>query len=218
VTDAITIEAADGVGLEAELESPIDGTRARAGMVLCHPHPQYGGSMRSLVISALFGALPRAGVECVRFNFRGVEGSGGEYGHGDTERLDARAAVDFLAGRLPAGVPLILAGWSFGADVALSCSDPAIAGWLLIACPLRYCRDPELVTGDPRPKYVVLAAHDEFRPADEVTREVEAWRNATAQVVGGASHFFVGRTDNVIAHALAFVDSLAGESPEPTAG
>ncbi len=217
MSDAIAITAADGVALEAQLEAPADGARPRAGMVLCHPHPQYGGSMRSLVISALFEAMPRVGVECVRFNFRGVEGSAGEYGHGDTERLDARAAVDFLAGRLPDGVPLILAGWSFGADVALSCSEAAIAGWLLIASPLRYCRDPELVTGDPRPKYVVLAAHDEFRPADQVAREVDEWRNATVHVVGGASHFFVGRTDNVTAHALAFVDSLTGGSTEPTA-
>jgi alpha/beta superfamily hydrolase len=173
VPEAITLEAADGVSLEGQLDSPPAGSPLRAGVVLCHPHPQFGGTMRSLVISALFEALPRAGVECVRFNFRGVEGSRGEYGHGDGERLDAAAAVDFLAGRLPDGVPLILTGWSFGADVALSCAAPSIGGWLLIAIPLRYCREPEVVTADPRPKYVVLAAHDEFRAADEVAREAE---------------------------------------------
>jgi alpha/beta superfamily hydrolase len=217
VPEAITLETSDGVRLEGQL-APATGDRPRrAGMVLCHPHPQFGGSMRSLVISALFEALPSAGIECLRFNFRGVEGSGGEYGHGDTERLDAHAAVDFLSARLPEGTPLILTGWSFGADVAVSCSDPAIAGWLLIAVPLRYSRESETVTGDPRPKYVVLAQHDEFRAADEVAREVESWRNASVHVIGGASHFFVGRTDNVTAHALAFVDSLTGEPTDRSA-
>lgn len=212
MADAITLEAVDGVRLEAEHAPPVDGSSRRAGIVLCHPHPQYGGTMRSLVISALFDALPRAGVECLRFNFRGVEHSGGEYSKGDGERLDALAAVADLSRRLPDGVPLVLAGWSFGADIALSCADPAIAGWLLIACPLRFARDAELVTGDPRPKYAVLAQHDEFRDAEEVAREVAGWRNAQSHVVGGASHFFVGRTDQVIAHAIAFVDSLASET------
>lgn len=213
MVEPITFEAADGVRCEAEHAAPAHGSPPRAGMVLCHPHPQFGGTMRSLVISALFDALPRSGVECLRFNFRGVEGSGGEYTSGDAERLDALAAVANLSHRLPDGVPLVLAGWSFGADVALSCSDPAIAGWLLIACPLRFARDPELVTADPRPKYVVLAQHDEYRDAEEVAREVAGWQNAQSHVVGGASHFFVGRTDHVIAHAVSFVDALAGGAP-----
>ena len=213
MAEAIALEGADGVQLEAEHAAPVDGSSPRAGMVLCHPHPQFGGTMRSLVISALFDALPRAGVDCLRFNFRGVEGSGGEYAAGDAERLDARAAVAELSARLPDGVPLVLAGWSFGADIALSCSDPAIAGWLLFACPLRFAWESELVTADPRPKYVVLAQHDEYRDAEEVAREVTSWRNAQSHVVGGASHFFVGRTDHVIAHAVAFVAALAGDEP-----
>ena len=215
LAEAITLEASDGVVLEAEHAGTPDGSRPRAGMVLCHPHPQYGGTMRSMVISALFEALPRTGVECVRFNFRGVEHSQGQYTNGDAERLDALAAVGDLSLRLPDGVPLVLAGWSFGADIALSCADPAVAGWLLIACPLRFARDAEIVTGDPRPKYVVLAQHDEFRAAEEVEAEVARWKNAQAHVVGGASHFFVGRTDHVIAHATAFVTALAGGEVEP---
>ncbi|HEY5014527.1 MAG TPA: alpha/beta family hydrolase [Acidimicrobiia bacterium] len=216
MADAIRLEAADRVGLEAQVDGPRDGSTPRAGMVLCHPHPQYGGTMRSLVISALFEALPRVGVECLRFNFRGVEGSDGEYTGGDAERLDALAAVAELSVRLPAGVPLVLAGWSFGADVALSCTAESIAGWLLVACPLRFAREVGVVAGDARPKCVVLAQHDEFRAADEVAREVSDWRNTQTHVVGGASHFFVGRTDQVVAHASAFVGSLAGD-PDPTA-
>src|SRR5262245_3008926 len=72
--ESLTLTAGDGVTLEAE-RAPAEGP-SRATAVLCHPHPQHGGTMRSLVISALFKALPPAGVTCLRFNFRGVEGSG----------------------------------------------------------------------------------------------------------------------------------------------
>ncbi|HEY7105128.1 MAG TPA: hypothetical protein VH986_01860, partial [Acidimicrobiia bacterium] len=77
---AFSLTAADGVTLDAEF-APADGAR-RAAMVLCHPHPQYGGTMRSIVIGALFAALPDTGVTCLRFNFRGVEGSGGAWDEG----------------------------------------------------------------------------------------------------------------------------------------
>src|SRR5205085_9349154 len=87
------LHTADGLALEAEWSVPDD---ARAAMVLCHPHAQYGGTMRSIVISALFDALPRAGVACLRFNFRGVGTSGGTHDHGDAERLDVAAAVAAL--------------------------------------------------------------------------------------------------------------------------
>jgi uncharacterized protein len=209
MADPITLTAADGVRLEGERAVPPGGVPARAGIVLCHPHPQFGGTMRSLVVSALFEALPAVGFECLRFNFRGVEGSGGTYSEGDAERLDAQAAVAELAARLPAGAPLALTGWSFGADIALSCADTAIAGWFLIACPLRFGRDIARVTADARPKHVVLAEHDEFRPAAEVEHEIASWTNARVDIVGGASHFFVGRTARVVTHAAAFVDSLA---------
>jgi len=100
-THRFHLVTADGEQLEAELARPPGDVRPGAGMVLCHPHPQFGGTMRSLVISALFSALPDGGVECLRFNSRGVEGSSGSYGGGTAERLDAEAAVDALAGTCP---------------------------------------------------------------------------------------------------------------------
>jgi hypothetical protein len=155
----------DGHTLEGELRV---ANPERAGMVLCHPHPQYGGTMRSLVISALFGALPAAGVTCLRFNFRGVEGSEGSYDEGRGERRDVGAAIRALDPHLGAEVPLVLTGWSFGADVALSSSDPRLAGWLAIAPPLRFLADEAAAAADERPKLLVLAQHDEFRPPAEV--------------------------------------------------
>jgi len=197
----------DGETLEAEL-APALGTE-RAAMVLCHPHPQYGGTMRSIVISALFEALPMSGVTCLRFNFRGVEGSTGSHDEGRAERADARAAVGALVAEVGNELPLILTGWSFGGDVALSVSDPMIDAWLAIAPPLRFATDVATVAADPRPKHLALAEHDEFRPPTEVAAAVAGWQATTVDVVGGASHFFVGRTDRLIVIADCFVDQLS---------
>ena len=190
------VHTSDGLTLEAEWSAPAD---ARALAVLCHPHPQYGGTMRSIVISALFDALPRSGIACLRFNFRGVEGSEGTYGEGATEPRDVVAAIDTATAALP-NVPCALVGWSFGADVALSVDDARLEQWIAIAAPLRFraAVDYEAVARDARAKLMILAAHDEFRAPAEVEAEIAHWTNTRVEIVSGASHFFVGRTDRVV--------------------
>ncbi len=205
--EPLTLTTHDGLALGAEIAPAAE---PRAGMVLCHPHPQYGGSMRSIVVSALFAALPSLGVTCLRFDFRGVEASEGTFDGGDAERYDARAAVDALYDRLPSGVPLVLAGWSFGADVALSVHDAAVRAWLAIACPLRWGHALDALEQDPRPKRILLAEHDEYRAPADVAREVAHWPNTTVEVVGGASHYFVGRTDRLVELTASFVDAVVG--------
>ncbi len=203
----LELTTADDVKLEAELSTPPSDTRC--GMVLCHPHPQYGGTMRSIVISALFDALPPQGVACLRFNFRGVEGSEGTHDAGNLERVDAETAVDALTERMPPEMPLILAGWSFGADMALSVRDPRLTGWLAIAPPLAVVHDVNGLGADPRPKMLALAQHDEYRDPAEITELAERWANTDVHVVGGASHFFVGRTDRLVELASSYVNRLA---------
>jgi alpha/beta superfamily hydrolase len=211
VTRASEIVTADGVRLEAELATP-DGV-VRAGAVLCHPHPLYGGTMRSIVIGAMFDALPRRGVSCLRFNFRGVGRSGGVHDEGRAEQLDARAAVAALAAALPTPAPLVLVGWSFGADVALSVRDERIDAWLAIAPPLRFAADLDALAADPRPKLLALAQHDEFRDPASVVDHTEGWTATEVEVVGGASHFFVGRTDRLVEIAAAYVDRVVASTP-----
>jgi alpha/beta superfamily hydrolase len=200
-----TLVTDDRYRLEGELAV---AEAERCGMVLCHPHPQYGGTMRSLVISALFAALPAAGVTCLRFNFRGVEGSEGVHGEGRDERRDVAAAVRDLGAVLTPTSPLVLAGWSFGADVALSVDDDRIDAWLAIAPPLRFVSDVAAVVSDPRPKLVVLAEHDEVRSPSEIQDVAASWTATEIVVVNGASHFFVGRTDRLVDLAVGFVGRL----------
>jgi uncharacterized protein len=209
MAEPIAITTTDGLVLEAEHCAAQGSTRA--AVVLCHPHPQYGGTMRSLVISALFEALPDAGVECLRFNYRGVENSTGSYADGVGERLDVVAALDTLVASGSASVPLGLIGWSFGADMALATHDARVAGWMGIALPMRFVSDADrdAVAHDPRPKLLALAQHDEFRDAEWVMDATRGWTNTRVEVVAGASHFFVGRTDRLIDLATEFVASLA---------
>ena len=172
VSEARELRVTDEVVLEAELALP---EQPRAAVVLCHPHPLYGGSMRSIVISELFHALPARDVACLRFNFRGVEGSTGTHDEGRAEGADAGAAIDALVGATPPRTPVVLAGWSFGGDVALSVHDDRLAAWLVIAPTLRFTQVGP-VAADPRPKHLVLAEHDEYRAPEEITAATSAWR------------------------------------------
>ncbi len=213
-TRSLTLTTSDGIDLEAELRlpSPDAGTAAGSGaVVLAHPHPQQGGSMASLVTSELFRLLPARGLAALRFNFRGVGGSGGEHGHGRAEAADVVAALHELADLTPAR-PLVLCGWSFGADVSLSVVDPILDGWVAIAPPLRVLPVEELAAGagaDPRPTLLIVPEHDQFRPPDAAREATEGWTATTIEAVSGADHFMVGRTEKVAALVAAFVASLA---------
>ena len=202
---SIRLSTADGLALEAEATIP-DG--ARTAVLLAHPHPLHGGSMRSLVTSELFRTLPGRGLAVVRFNFRGVGGSDGEHGAGVDERLDIEAGLDALTALAP-GLPLVIGGWSFGADVALTVVDPRLAGWFLVAPPIRIVRvDSMAAAHDPRPKRLAVPEHDEFRPPESAREATADWVNTSIEVIAGADHFCAGRTDKVADLLVAFVDEL----------
>ncbi|HLM16801.1 MAG TPA: hypothetical protein VK549_03195 [Acidimicrobiia bacterium] len=209
----LTLATPDGLSLEAERATPAGPSRA--SVVLCHPHPQFGGTMRSIVIGALFEALPDAGFTVLRFNFRGVENSTGTHDEGHAELLDVQAAVDAAVEARAhstgaGGEPLILAGWSFGADMTLATPDPRLAAWIGIAPPLRFRADFDGVAHDARPKLLVLGQHDEFRAPASVVEATDDWIATELDVIAGASHFFVGRTDRVVDAVRAFVERVVG--------
>lgn len=189
------LQTADGFALEAELHVPKEPVGAA---VLAHPHPEQGGSMRSLVTSELFRALPGRGVAVLRFNFRGVEGSEGTFGGGTGEQADIAAGIDALAARVP-GVPLMLAGWSFGADVSLAVTDERLLGWFAIAPPLRtLALDALAAAHDPRPKLLAVPEHDPFNPPERCRKMTADWTATRLEVIEGGDHFLVGRTNRVV--------------------
>ena len=113
--------------LEALHEEPDEGTRLDRAVVVCHPHPLYGGTLYNKVVFRLARAARRAHSAVLRFNFRGVGQSAGSYDEGEGEQDDLRAALAYMNDRYP-GLPLVVAGFSFGARVALrlACRDSRI--------------------------------------------------------------------------------------------
>ena len=178
--------------------------------VIAHPHPLFGGTMDNKVVQTLARAFVQAGWTALRFNFRGVERSAGCWDEGRGERDDVVAAIDALGDAVPAGVPVLLTGWSFGADMALSVHDPRVAGWCAVAPPLHFATGLDVRAGDPRPKHLVLGERDDVVPPDRTLDATSGWAATTHEVVAGASHFFVGRSAAVVEAVVGCCRSLRG--------
>ncbi len=211
-TTSIMLTTTDGISLEAEHAVALGGRRPRAGFVLCHPHPLYGGSMHTIVPATLFSALPTMAVTVVRFNFRGVGASTGTHSAGADEAHDVRAALEHLTTIVPAGTPLVMQGWSFGAVMALSVDDERIAAWFGVAPPLQHGIGPgtDAVGRDPRRKLIAVGRHDEVCSPTVLSPIVEPWANARVETIEGADHFFAGQTRRLVELADELVEELIG--------
>jgi alpha/beta superfamily hydrolase len=199
------VSTVSGPVLSAEATLP---ERPTGAVVITHPHPLHGGSMHTPVPTALFRRAGELGLAAVRFDFRGVGESSGTHDGGRGERDDVRAVVSWLRERLAeqstADVPVLLAGWSFGADVILAV-DEDCAGWFAVAAPLAIVSVDEMAAAAAAaPKLLVVPEHDQFRsPAS--AREVTAdWQATDIEVVTGADHFLAGALDRVAGAFEAF--------------
>lgn len=224
--ERIALHTSDGLGLRAEVlgVERAAGTPPRALAVVCHPHPLHGGTMHNHVVSSLFTALPAVGVPTIRFNFRGTSGSEGRHGGGLDERLDVIAAIEAITARYEPGreaaageptaaqpVPLLLAGYSFGAMVALSTDHPTVSGWFAVAPPLTIVdADPPVAATDPRPTVIVAGTADDFSPASEVQRLTERWAATRVVPLPEEDHFLATAAGSLTAEARTFVEAIAG--------
>lgn len=182
--------------LEALLEEPASGEPVHAVLV-CHPHPLHGGTMHNKVVYRLARGLRRTGAVVLRFNFRGVNLSEGEYDHGHGELEDARAALHLLRDRYP-DLPYSLAGFSFGSRIILRLGcDAEVEAKRLIAVgyPTRW---PDLgaLHVCMREKIFIQSTNDEFGPMDSLTRMVEGLPEPKVLYqVEAQDHFFAGGLD-----------------------
>ena len=188
-------------GLLAADDSP------RPGAVVCHPHPQYGGSMHNNVVEAILDALWEHGYATLRFNFRGVGASEGEYDGGQGEGDDAASALKFLLAQpgISAG-GAILAGYSFGAMVALmrGLQMGEVSRVIAVALPVAMAT---VATGRAgKPVLLVSGDSDSYSPlAGLESLRSNLGEHATLKIVGSADHFFAGFEDaltKTIASAL----------------
>jgi uncharacterized protein len=176
--------------LEALLEEPEHAAPVEAALV-CHPHPQHGGTMHNKVVYRLARGLRKSGCAVLRFNYRGVNLSEGEYGHSHGETDDARAAMAELRARYP-DLPLLAAGFSFGSRIALrlAIDEPGIQRTLAVGFPTTY-PNREYVYEVRVRKYFVQSTHDEFGPRAEFAQFYESLPGPKhLDWVESSDHFF----------------------------
>ncbi|PYX60846.1 MAG: alpha/beta hydrolase [Acidobacteria bacterium] len=187
--------------LEALLNAGAE--HATHAAVVCHPHPLFGGTLHNKVVFHTMKALNSYGFPVLRFNFRGTGLSQGEHDHGIGEVDDVHAALDWLDHALH--LPLIFAGFSFGAAVGLkaACADSRVKAAISVGTPVvPVAADTELprtYTFDflhncAKPKLFVSGARDQFGPRTKLEALVRSLPEPKKLVViEGADHFFEGR-------------------------
>ncbi len=190
--------------LEAVIEDPGLSPVTRCGVV-CHPHPQFGGTMDNKVTHTLARAFQELGVPTVRFNFRGVGRSAGEFDGGSGETDDAIAVIDWSFARWP-GAGLWLAGFSFGASVAVRACAARSAGVLITVAPAIQRLETGPTPGPATRWLLVQGDQDELVDYQAVI----AWAAAQTPppqvtVLPGVTHFFHGRLQELKGAVFAFV-------------
>jgi hypothetical protein len=203
----------DKVSLEALFHLP-EGEGPFPGVVVCHPHPSYGGDIDNNVVAAIVRGVVEAGAAAIRFNFRGVSGSSGVHDNGNGEREDVLATLGVLRKDERIDERRVgLAGYSFGASMAIAAapSSPTVLALALVAPPEASLATPE-AKGYSCPKLLVVGDQDHVLPADRIqalTKEIPG--PVEVQLLPGADHFLLGYEATVAERVRSFfAKALAG--------
>lgn len=171
--------------------------------LVCHPHPLFGGTLHNKVVFHTMKALNSFGFPTLRFNFRGTGLSQGEHAGGIGEGDDVRTALDWLDTEFH--LPVILAGFSFGAAVGLrtACADTRVKAMIGVGTPVvpvaAADEEPRVYIYDflpqcTKPKLFVSGARDQFGPKAKLEEMVASAAEPKQLVtIEGADHFFEGR-------------------------
>jgi hypothetical protein len=183
--------------LEALLEEPEEGSPREAALV-CHPHPQHGGTMHNKVVYRIAKGLRHSGCVVLRFNYRGVNLSEGTYANGEGELDDAKVALTYLRSRYP-DLPFTLAGFSFGSRIALrmGCAGMGARRVIAVGFPTVY-KDKSYLDGCTVPKTFVQSTHDEFGPVADLQTVVDGLTGPKhLELIEAQDHFFAGALEQL---------------------
>lgn len=197
VTERLTFPVS-GASLEGALHLP-EGVGPFPGVVICHPHPHFGGSMDNNVVIGLCDGLVRSGIAALRFNYRGIGLSEGSTNADGQDIQDAVSALRYLGERSEVDVNRLgIAGYSFGGRVALrlAASQPsAICAVASVACPTKDLEDLA-VQGITLPKLLINGSRDRIVSVEEFQRLVPQFQEPKEiTVIEGADHFFLAREE-----------------------
>ena len=180
------------------------------GVVITHPHPLYGGTMNNPVVEAIQNAYQQNGYATLRFNFRGVGGSQGNFDHGQGEQDDVRAALAYVENMNISTVDL--AGYSFGAWVnagVATDSSTSIKSMMMISPPVGFI-EFENVSALDCLKLVVTGSRDDIAPARQIRDMLPAWNPSTGfEIIDGCDHFYIGYLDKLQSILTRYLQSAS---------
>jgi alpha/beta superfamily hydrolase len=192
--------------LEGILAIP-EGAGPFPAVIVCHPHPLYGGSMDNNVVYSLSETLTQASFASFKFNFRGVGRSQGEFGQGIGEQEDVEAAISFVSTVKEVDSKRIgLAGYSAGAGFALpvGSNDDRITALVAVSPPLSML-DFDFLKSCPKPKLLISGSRDDLIPTDQF---LEFCQNLPepkeCESIAEADHFWWGYESNMASKVTAF--------------
>ena len=206
--------------LEARYQPSKDKTAPIALILHPHPHPKFGGNMNNSVIYNLFYMFLNRGFTTLRFNFRGVGRSEGEFDHGIGELSDAAAALDWVQHAHTDARACWVAGFSFGAWIGMQLlmRRPEIEGFMALA-PQPNIYDFSFLAPCPASGFIVHGSEDRVTPCVEVQSLADRLRTQkgitiTQQIIEGANHFFIEHEKELIEECGRYLDGRLGVAHE----
>lgn len=186
--------------------------------LLLHPHPQYGGTMNNKVVFNLYQNFARRGFSALRFNFRGVGRSQGQFDNGQGELSDAASALDWMQSRNPNTNTCWIAGFSFGAWVAmqLMMRRPEISGFISIAPPASQ-HDFSFLAPCPASGMIIHGDKDEVVPqssVDKLAQKLQKQKNIKIdyRIIEGSDHFFMNHLEPLNEHIDDYLDKVLSKA------
>ncbi len=179
---------------------------------ILHPHPQHGGTMNNKVVYNLYYIFVRRGFSVLRFNFRGVGRSQGEFDNGLGELSDSASALDWLQSVNPNAPACWVAGFSFGAWIGMQLlmRRPEIEGFISVAPPANMY-DFSFLAPCPSSGLILQGTEDDVVPepsVEKLANKLKMQKNITIdyQLVKGANHFYKDHMDQMVDSVSAYLD------------
>ena len=187
--------------------------------LILHPHPQHGGTMNNKVVYTLYHTFAQRGFACLRFNFRGVGRSQGQFDSGIGEMSDAASALDWMQTQNPNASTCWIGGFSFGAWIAmqLMMRRPEISGFISLAPPADVY-DFTFLAPCPASGQIIHGDKDEIVPKDSVDKlaqKLSSQKNIVIDydTIAGADHFFSNKMDVLNKLTGDYIDKAFAEEP-----
>ncbi len=207
-------------GTEGRLEGRYNHAKQDSAPValLLHPHPQHGGTMNHKVVFALYQAFQRRGFSVLRFNFRGVGRSQGQFDNGQGELSDAASALDWMQSYNPNASACWIGGYSFGAWIGmqLMMRRPEISGFISVSPPASQ-HDFTFLAPCPASGLIVHGGADDLVPVaavNKLARKLASQKNITIdyRVIDDCDHFYGSSMDDLIGHVDDYLDKAMAEA------